>query len=194
MCFDGVVPASSDLAFFLTRSKRCSAQHLAKYLLAGVFAGVTRCSDARAQHFWLWRSAKTDACSTLTPTSKNTCLSPFDGCCLKPNVANVVDALRQRPSATQNVGPEDFTRSVWTREKPPDCFVLCCWTALHSDPVLQHGAATGGEFAETRSVHHTVCCACVPGTRVNTQDSLQITRARSQEFTRTRVFAHRFPL
>ena len=38
--------------FFLTHSKRCSAQHLAKYLLAGMFAGVTRCSDAQAQHIW----------------------------------------------------------------------------------------------------------------------------------------------
>ena len=147
-----------------------------------------------AQHFWLWRSAKTDACSTLTPTSKNTCLSPFDGCCLKPNVANVVDALRQGTSATRNARAEEFTGSVWTGKNPLDCFVLCCWTALHSDHVLQHGAATDGEVAETRLVHHTVCCACVPRTRVNTQDTLQITRARSQEFTRTQVFAHRFPL
>ena len=79
-------------------------------------------------------------------------------------------------------------------KNPPDFFMLCCWTSLHSDPVLQHGAATCGEVAETRLVHHTVCCACVPRTRVNTQDTLQTTRARSQEFTRAQVFAHRFPL
>ena len=73
----------------------------------------------------------------------HTCLSPLDGCCLKSNVANVVNALHQRTSATRRARAEEFTGSVWTRENPPDCFVLCCWTALHSDPVLQHGAATG---------------------------------------------------
>ena len=60
-----------------------------------------------------------------------------------------------------------------------------------------HGSCSGGrrgEVAETRLVHHTVCCACVPRRRVNTQDTLQITRARSQVFRRTKVFAHRFPL
>ena len=62
--------AAATSHFFLTHSKRCAAQHLAKYLPAGMFAGVARCSDARAQHFWLWRSAKTDACSSSIPTSK----------------------------------------------------------------------------------------------------------------------------
>ena len=63
-------PSQQRPRIFLTHGRRCSAQYLAKYLLAGMFVGVTRCSDARAQHSWLWRSAKHNACSTWTPTSK----------------------------------------------------------------------------------------------------------------------------
>ena len=135
---------STDTTFFFDAQQTVFSTTSCKNISSQECSQASHVAATPARNtFWLWRSAKTDACSTSTPTSKNTCLSPFEGCCLKPHVANVVGALGQRTSATPNARAEKFTGSVWTGENPPDFFMLCRWTALHSDHVLQHGSATG---------------------------------------------------
>ena len=184
--------------FFLTRSKQCSAQHLATYLFTGMFAGVRRCSDARAQHIWALTQCQDRRLFHFNPNLKKHLpisirwlLSETE--CCKRCGCTAPGGLPPR----RMPGPEEFTGSVWTGENPPDWRLDRVAQRSSASTWCGHGSCwgeRGGEVAETRLVHHTLCCACVPRTRVNTQDTIQITRACSHEFTRTQVFAHRFPL